>query len=246
MRIGRLGRTEWAIALGVLDALFAAFVAVQLTVLFGGAEHVLQTAGLTYAEYAREGFAQLLVVAALALALTALAGPFAPRALTGVLLGLTLVVVASALHRLGLYQQAFGFTRLRLCSDAIGLWLGALIVLVLAAGAGAAGRARLPRAAVAASGLVLVAFVAINPDGYVAARNVERQARTGRLDLAYARSLGADAAGALARLPAPLAACALAPLRERLANEHDGLGGANVARARARRVLRTAPSRCSP
>jgi Domain of unknown function (DUF4173) len=245
-RVGRLGRTEWAIALGVLDALFAAFVAVQVTAMFGGADHILQTAGLTYAQYAREGFAQLLVVAALTLAVTALAGAVAPRALTAALLALTLVVVASALHRLDLYQQAFGFTRLRLSADAIGLWLGALIVVVLVAGASAGARPRLPRAAVAVSALVLAAFVAINPDGYIAARNVERQARTGRLDLAYARSLSADAAGALARLPAPLAACALAPLRERLAHERDGLGGANVSRARARRALRGAPSRCSP
>ena len=56
----RLGRTEWRIALVALDALFAAFVVLQLTTLFGGDEHVLRTAGLTYAEYAREGFAQLM------------------------------------------------------------------------------------------------------------------------------------------------------------------------------------------
>ena len=44
-----------------LVALFAAFVALQLAALYGGHDYVLRTAGLTYAEYAREGFAQLLV-----------------------------------------------------------------------------------------------------------------------------------------------------------------------------------------
>ena len=53
--------------LGVLDALFVAFVAVQATVLFGGHAHVLETEGLTYAEYARQGFWQLLWVSALTL-----------------------------------------------------------------------------------------------------------------------------------------------------------------------------------
>ena len=53
--------------LGVLDALFIAFVAVQATVLFGGHAHVLETEGLTYAEYARQGFWQLLWVSALTL-----------------------------------------------------------------------------------------------------------------------------------------------------------------------------------
>ena len=48
-------RWEWALPLGVLDALFIAFVAVQASILFGGHTHVLETEGLTYAEYARQG-----------------------------------------------------------------------------------------------------------------------------------------------------------------------------------------------
>ena len=241
-----LGRTEWTIALLVVDALFAAFVAVQLTAMFGGADHVLQTAGLTYAEYAREGFAQLLVVAGLTLAVTAAAGRTAPRAPLGVLLALTLVVVASALHRLGLYQEAFGFTRLRLTADAIGLWLGALVVLVLILGATETGRRRLPRVAVATTGLAVLILVVANPDGYVAARNVDRYERTGRLDRSYASSLSADATPALAALPPGLAACVLGDVRARLAAEDDGIGGANVARARARSTLRDVGAPCSP
>ena len=68
-----LGRLEWALPLGALVALFGAFVAIQFTILFGGDRHVVNTAGLTYAEYARSGFAQLLVVAALTLAVIAAA-----------------------------------------------------------------------------------------------------------------------------------------------------------------------------
>ena len=41
----RLARAEWLLPLGSLVALFAAFVAVQLAVLFGGHDHVLRTAG---------------------------------------------------------------------------------------------------------------------------------------------------------------------------------------------------------
>ncbi|MGK2869755.1 MAG: DUF4153 domain-containing protein, partial [Mycobacterium sp.] len=57
-----LPRWEWAVPLAVLDTLFIAFVVVQATVLFGGHAHVLETEGLTYAEYARQGFWQLLWV----------------------------------------------------------------------------------------------------------------------------------------------------------------------------------------
>jgi hypothetical protein len=69
----RLGVWEWAIPLALLDALFLVFVLVQLTVLFGGRDHVLSTAGLTYAEYARQGFWQLLAAGALTLAVVAAA-----------------------------------------------------------------------------------------------------------------------------------------------------------------------------
>ena len=56
------------------------------------------------------------------------------RALLAALCVLCLVVLASALKRLGLYEEAFGFTRLRLLADANILWLGA--VLVARAGGG--------------------------------------------------------------------------------------------------------------
>jgi hypothetical protein len=60
-----LGAAEWHAGLGALTALFAAFVGVQLVVLFAGHDHILDTRGLTYADYAHEGFGQLLLVAAL-------------------------------------------------------------------------------------------------------------------------------------------------------------------------------------
>jgi hypothetical protein len=44
-----LAHVEWALPLGLLVALFAAFVAFQLTALFGGNDYVVRTAGLTYA-----------------------------------------------------------------------------------------------------------------------------------------------------------------------------------------------------
>lgn len=53
--------------------LFLGFVAVQLRVLFGGDRHVLTTDDLTYAEYARQGFWQLLAVTGLTLLVIAVA-----------------------------------------------------------------------------------------------------------------------------------------------------------------------------
>ena len=73
-RIGVLGIVELGIVLGLLDVLFLAFVLVQFRYLFGGAELVQVSATLTYAEYARRGFFELVAVAALLAADHAAAG----------------------------------------------------------------------------------------------------------------------------------------------------------------------------
>jgi hypothetical protein len=56
---------ELSVALWILNLLFLGFLAVQLRYLFGGAEMVEVTAGLTYAEYARRGFFELVATVAL-------------------------------------------------------------------------------------------------------------------------------------------------------------------------------------
>lgn len=232
---GRLGTGEWLVALVALDVLVAAFVGVQLAVLFGDSRHVLETAGLTYSEYARQGFGQLLVAAALTLAVAGAALRYSPpgrrapiRLALGILSALTLVVLASALHRLGLYEDAYGATRQRFAAGAAILFVGAILLLVLAALA--SGQfAWLPRGTAVAAAAALLAFVAVNPDLRIAERNLggdqalalDRPGQIESVDTAYLRGLSTDAAPALpprlARRPSP-----------------DGLFGWNLSRARAR------------
>lgn len=234
-----LAVVDWAIPLALLDLLFLAFVLVQLTVLFGGRDHVLRTAGLTYAEYARHGFAQLLGAAALTIAVVAASAHLVRprgrerlllRALLGALCALTLVVLASALKRLELYEDAYGFTRLRLAAHAFGLWLGGLFVLVLLL------RRRLPQLCAAVTAAGLVAFTLADPDRLVAERNVQRWRDTGRIDVGYLASLSADAVPELVQLPVGLRDRALTVQRRRLAHT-EPWSSANLARARARAAL---------
>jgi hypothetical protein len=218
---GRPARwVEWVVPLAVLDALFLTFVGVQVTVLFGGHEHVLGTEGLTYAEYVHQGFAQLLVATVLTLVVVAVAARRAPlatptgrvaaRAVLGTLGVLTLVVVASAVRRLFLYEEAFGFTRARLLATAVELWLGLVVVLVLAAGVRWRG-AWLPRAVVLTGAGTLLALAAVNPDASIAERNLDRLAATGQVDLSYLAGLSADAVPVLQRLPEPYRSCLVGP-----------------------------------
>ena len=245
----RLGRTEWITALAMLDALFAAFVAVQVAVLFGGRDHVLTTSGLTYAEYARSGFWQLAVVAALTLAVLGLLARYARRddgrdlvvlkVLGGVLIALTLVVLASAFKRLSLYEEVYGFTRLRLVVHVALLWFAGIFAMVAVAGArGSAGW--MPRAVVAFSALTLVIFTLARPDALIAERNVERFEATGNIDVSYLSSLSPDAVPALSSLSEPHRSCTLAGFRSELAPGEPVLSF-NAARDAAREVLHNTP-----
>lgn len=246
-----LRRWEWAVPLVVLDLLFVSFVFVQLAVLFGGRDHVLATRGLSYADYARQGFWQLLVVTGLTLVVVAAAVRWAPRAtlrdrrlvriLLGVLCLTALVVVASAMHRMSLYQQAYGYTRLRLFVDTIELVLGAVFVLVLAAGVHL--RASwLPRSVVGLLASALLALAVLNPDAWIAEHDVHRWNQIGQIDIAYLSTLSADAVPALLRLPASLRACAQTQLTVELQRPNDPWYDANFARSRARRLLMADPT----
>jgi hypothetical protein len=241
-----LRRWEWVAPLVLLDLLFLSFVVVQLTVLFGGRAHVLATDGLSYAQYARQGFWQLLVVTALTLVVIALAVRIAPRTtpsdlrmvrvLLAVLCLLALVIVASAIHRMSLYQQEYGFTRLRVFVDAVELTLGATYVLLLGAGVRLSST-WLPRATVGLWATALLTLALVNPDAYIARHNVSRYERTGRIDVAYLASLSPDAVPALSRLPAELRGCALQRLAPELRETADPWYDVNLSRVRARRLL---------
>jgi len=235
-------RIEWALPLAALDALFLVFVSVQLAILTG--------ARPSYAAEARSGFFQLVAVTVLTLVVLGVAARVAPRqeradrvllrVLLGTLAGLTLVIVASALVRMGRYEQAYGWTRLRVLVGAVELWLGLLFVLVLAAGV----RLRagwLPRAVAgtAVAGLLVVTLV--NPDRFIADRNVDRYHRTGKLDVEYLSSLSADAAPALDGLPPKLRSCALSVIAEDLAAQPDDWRTWNLDRAQARAVVARGP-----
>ncbi|MFF5807032.1 MULTISPECIES: DUF4173 domain-containing protein [unclassified Streptomyces] len=247
-------RVEWALPLIVLNLLFAGFNAVQLAVLFGGYDKVLKSTGLSYAEYAQQGFWQLLWATLLTLAVIALALRWAPRAgagdrrfvraVLGTLCVLTLVVVASALRRMDLYVDAYGLTRLRVSVAAMELWLGLVLVLIMAAGV--FGARWLPRAVAGSAAAAVLAFGLMSPDGMVAERNVTRFQQDAKIDLAYFQSLSADAAPALDRLPEPRRSCALRGINDDLAKAGDVPWYAmSLGEYRARKILRERPVKAS-
>lgn len=243
------GAFEWLAPVGVVLALSVGFVAAQLTVMFGGHAYLRRTTGLTYAEYVHQGFAQLTVATVLTLAVVGVAARKAGRAtarervllrtVLGALCALTLVVVASALYRMHVYEEAYGFTRLRVLVSVFEAWLGLVVALVLVAGIRLSG-AWVPRAAALSGAAALLALAVVNPDGYVAERNVERYAETGRADWYYLAGLSADAVPALRHLPPQAQACVLGA-----AEAPDDWLEWNLGRARAGGVRPGASGGCA-
>jgi two-component system, OmpR family, sensor histidine kinase BaeS len=149
------------------------------------------------------------------------------------------VVVAVALRRLYLYEEAYGWTRLRLWVHAFELWMGLVIVLVAVTGIRLTA-AWLPRAIAASGAAGLLALGLLNPDGFIATRNVDHFQHTGNADLAYLSTLSADAAPALNRLPEPQRSCALRHLADAL-QDGDSWTAVNLSRSHARALLRHHP-----
>ena len=193
-----LGIAEVATALGLVDLLFLGFVIVQFRYLFGGGAWVEVTPGLTYAAYARAGFFQLVAAVALAipwlLATHALLGDRSLKArlkarwvfggFAGVHLLLLLVIVASAIQRMLVYQTAYGLTELRVVVTAALVWL-TVVVVWFGATVFSGRRDRFAFGGLVTAFVLVGALQLINPAGLVARHNLDRIAELGGVDVEY-------------------------------------------------------------
>ena len=210
-------RFEWLVPVLLVDLVFAVFVAAQAAVLFGGHDYVQRTTGLTYAEYVHQGFGQLTIATLLMFLVVWAASRRVGtepgdvlwlRISLGLLCALTLVVVVSALHRMQLYQEAYGFTQARLVVDVFEGWLGVVVLAVALSGVVRWG-AWVPRFALITGVVGLLGIAAINPDAWIARQNIDRFADTGKVDVPFLSTLSDDAVPVLATLPEPLRTQAL-------------------------------------
>jgi hypothetical protein len=242
------GRAEWLAPLVALDALFLVFLAVQLAAAVGGADYVRRSSGLTYAEYARQGFGQLLVATLLTLLVVAVAARKAPwetardrvvaRVVLGVLCLSTLGVVVAALTRMSLYVDAFGLTRLRLLATAGELALGVVVLLVVLAGVRWKA-AWFPRAVTATVGVAMLALAAVNPDAQILRYNVAAAEQGADLDVYYLTDLSQDAQVVAGGLDGDLRECLVASIG---ATPAENLAEWNLGRQRATEVTDARPA----
>jgi hypothetical protein len=249
-----IGIIEIGTVLGLVDLLFLIFVIVQIRYLFGGAANLQATTGLTYSEYARGGFFQLVTVAALALPLLLAAhwmlrkeNPADERvfrALAGLFVLLLFVILASAVKRMLLYQSEYGLTELRVYTTAFMAWL-AVVLAWFVATVLRGHRKRFAAGALIAGYALIVALEILNPDALIARTNLARAREGRRFDARYVASLSADAVPELvAALPelSEKDRCVVAGrlLRRRSRNQPEDWRTWNFAREQAGKMMDSA------
>ncbi|MGN1097418.1 MAG: DUF4153 domain-containing protein, partial [Clostridia bacterium] len=183
---------------------YTIFVAIQFRYLFAGADLPY---GITYTEYARKGFFELLALSGVNIALILFAVRRAggqsgagsvTRGLCCYLCLVTFVLLASSFYRMGLYCGSDGLTRLRffvlgfLIFEAFGLALTLVYIFK-------------PKFNIVmcylAIGLVYYMLLNLVPVDYFVAKNqVDMYLAGQRTEVYYALSLSSDAAPQIARL----------------------------------------------
>lgn len=211
-----VGDTERQIVLGSVAALFAIYLVLQVSYLFGDPGGRTGT-GISYADAVHRGFIELNVAASvcgvllLTLRLLAVPTPYNRRLKAEWIVTLqAAILLVSAFYRVDLYEGAYGYTRLRLYVQvyaAVALVALALLLLELRA---YPSLDRLLRRVMVVGALALASLVFGNSDAWIAKENLLRYERTGRIDIVYlTRNLGPDAVpelvAALPRLPAAVA-----------------------------------------
>jgi hypothetical protein len=193
-----LPTAETNFALGLVNLLFALFVGVQFRYFFGAAPVEL-------AQYARRGFFELVWVVALVVPMLLLLewlvakerGVALFRGLAALQVALVFVIAGSAFHRMKLYRDEFGLTRLRFYTTAFMIWVAVLLVW-FACTVLTGRRRRFAIGALATGMATVVALHAINPDRVIAETNIERSRAGSRaFDARYAMLLSDDATPAI-------------------------------------------------
>ncbi|AIQ52226.1 DUF4153 domain-containing protein [Paenibacillus sp. FSL R7-0331] len=175
--------------LTAVNAVYVLFVSVQFSYLFGAWEGDLPQ-GSTYADYARSGFFELIMVTSINFCLLLLSLLALPRAkarllsviriLLYILVMCSVVMLYSAYSRLTLYEEAYGYTEIRFLVHAFMIFLGLLLILA----AVRISKTDFPLMKwVVALGLLSYVFMNyIGMDRIIAFQNIARYEATGDID----------------------------------------------------------------
>jgi two-component system, OmpR family, sensor histidine kinase BaeS len=195
----RFGRIEVVTLLASVAAVEFLYVLSLVVAAIGGKEYVARTTGLTYADYARSGFFQLVAVALIVMVLLFSCLGALHRERSRLAIALALVIAAStatmaivSVLRLLTYRDVFGLTMLRYMTTVTATWLAiAMVIIGVALLFHRVERVLIIAILISAYG-TLVAVNIANPEVAVARENIGRAANA-ELDESYLTRLSDDA-----------------------------------------------------
>jgi two-component system, OmpR family, sensor histidine kinase BaeS len=230
-----LGETERMIVLGSVAALFALFLTLQVSYLFGDPGGRAGS-GVSYADAVHRGFVELNVASticgALLFALRRYAASDQPsrwlKVLEWIVTIQAQVLLLSAFYRVNLYEGAYGFTTQRLYVQVYAAVAFIALILLMIELRGYPLFNRLVRRVLVVVALAFGGLIWGNSDAWIARANLLRYAHTGQIDVPYlTRSLGPDAVPELVRalpqLPSSLATPLEVCLRNRYPDHPDNV-----------------------
>lgn len=188
----------------VTNMVYLLFSVIQFSYLYGGTAQV-HFAGFSYADYARQGFFELVAVTVINLSILLFSLKFVKednrvaylvvRIFLSLLVLFSLNMLFSAHFKMSLYEQAYGLTYLRIF---VHYFMALLLVFFLIA-LGSIWLRGVPviRCYIVAALVFYAALNFINADRIIARYNVDLYARTGKIDVAYIKGLSYDALSAV-------------------------------------------------
>ena len=184
----------------LVNAIYAVFSFIQFRYLFGGSSFALPSS-FTYAEYARRGFAELVIVTIINFGILIFGITFvkkdskriftAIRAFLTLLVIFTFILLISAFYRMLVYEQAYGFTYLRIFVQAFMIMLFFLFVINIIY----IWYQKLPiiKTYFIISLAIYIIMNFSNVDKIIADNNINRYFKTGQIDMVYLKGLSYDA-----------------------------------------------------
>jgi hypothetical protein len=232
----------------LLNLVYAVFSVIQFTYLFGGKSFLLPSE-FTYAEYARRGFFELLVVAVINFVIIIITVSFirteniklyiANKVLLTLVACFTFVMLVSAFYRMLVYEQAYGFTYLRIFVQAFMVLLFFLFIINIIF----IWYSKLP----IIKTYFITAIVAYtilnfaNVDMIIARNNINRYFNTGQVDMEYLEGLSYEAIPEMTRIieDNDLGGEVLECFKDKKVelNEQDVWQSFNYSRARASKII---------
>ncbi|MCT4595336.1 MAG: DUF4173 domain-containing protein [Anaeromicrobium sp.] len=183
-----------------ISIVYGLFTSIQFSYLYGGVKNVLP-GGLSHASYARRGFFELIFVTLINFVILMLFMKFSKKdneklnklmdLSYSVLVVFTCNMLVSAAYKMALYEERFGYTRLRLFVESFMALLGLVLVILLLS----IWIKKIPlcKSVAVCTLIVYISLNFMNVDKIIAKKNIERYDKDYGIDMGYMASLSCDA-----------------------------------------------------